>query len=204
MSGEYVLILNPDTRLPANGIKNMLSYLFDRPDVGILAPRLVNPDATLQSSVRRLPTWRNLVREFLGGPSDYRMTGFDFAAVQEVEQPMASCWLVRRKVFETVGRFDEQFPLFFNDVDFCRRVRDAGWKIVYFPDVAVWHYRGASTEQRRTRMIFDTYQALFRYFRKYDRSGWFWLKGIPLAIGLELVAIVKVIQTRLHRESSAR
>jgi GT2 family glycosyltransferase len=202
-NADHVLILNPDTRLPAGGVAAMLTWLTGHPDVGILAPKLVNPDGTAQPSVRRLPTYANMLRVFLGNPGDYRMAGFDYSATQEVEQPMASCWLVRRKVIDAVGLFDEQFPLFFNDVDYCRRVLDAGWKIVYFPEVAVWHQHGASTGQRRSRAILDTYQALFRYLRKYDRSGWFWLKGVPLAIGLELVALVKVIAARLHRNPTA-
>jgi hypothetical protein len=192
-----VLLLNPDTRLPGDGIEKLAAYLEAHPDVGIVAPKLVNPDGTAQPSVRRFPTYRNMFQTMLGRAQDYRLRDFDSGRTQEVEQPMASCLLVRGEVFRRVGLFDERFPMFLNDVDFSRRVRAAGWKTVYYPEVAVWHYRGGSTELRRKRMILDAHRGLFRYFQKYDRSGWFWLKAVPLAILLEVTACIRMLFERL-------
>jgi hypothetical protein len=199
LSPRYILLLNPDTRLPAGGIEKLLGDLEAHPEIGVLAPKLVNPDGSPQPSVRRFPTYGNMLREFIGLESAYKMSGFDFNAFQEVEQPMASCLLIRREVIEQVGVFDEAFPIFFNDVDLSRRIRDAGWKTAYDPEIEVWHYRAASTELRRTRMIFEMYQALFRYFRKHDRSGWFWLKAVPLGLVIELVALVRIAAHLIRR-----
>ena len=98
-----------------------------------------------------------------------------------------------------VGLFDEQFPMFFNDVDLVKRVHDAGWKVLYYPEISVWHHLGGSTEQRRTAMILSSHHSLFRYFRKHDRSGWWWFKAIPLALAIELAAFARIAATVLNR-----
>lgn len=194
----FLLFLNPDTVLPSGGIERMVEQLEAHPDVGVLAPRLTDSDGNAQASVRRFPTYRNMIGALFGRGGDYRMSGFDYDRPQEVQQPMASCLLFRSDVLEEVGLFDEQFPMFFNDVDLLRRVRDAGWKILYYPEVSVWHYLGASTEQRRTAMIVASHHGLFRYFRKHDRSGWFWLKSVPLVLFVELAAFVRIIAGALR------
>jgi GT2 family glycosyltransferase len=192
-SADYILLLNPDTRLPADAIEKLITFMDSRSDAGVLAPKLVNPDGTPQPSVRRFPTYRNMLATLFGNAAHYKMQGFDFNRTQEVEQPMASCLLIRAEALRQVGTFDERFPMFMNDVDLLKRIAGAGWKIVYCPEVAVWHYRGGSTTQARRAMILSMHQSLFRYFRKHDRSGWFWLRAIPLALVIELAALVRIL-----------
>jgi GT2 family glycosyltransferase len=194
----FVLLLNPDTILPSGGVERMVAHLEVHPETGVLAPRLADSDGNAQASVRRFPTWRNMLGALFGRGGDYRMKGFDYDEAQDVEQPMASCLLLRGEVLDRVGLFDEQFPMFFNDVDLLKRVRDAGWKVLFYPEVSVWHYVGGSTELRRTAMILSSHHSLFRYFRKHDRSGWFWLKSIPLALIVELAAFARIIVASIH------
>jgi GT2 family glycosyltransferase len=195
----FVLLLNPDTILPSGGLERMVEYLDACPGAGAVAPRLVDSDGNPQASVRRFPTWRNMLAALFGRGGDYRMSGFDYDREQEVEQPMASCLLLRTEALVEVGLFDEQFPMFFNDVDLLKRLHDAGWKALYYPDVSVWHHVGGSTEQRRQAMILSSHHSLFRYFRKHDRSGWWWLKAIPLAFVIELAAFVRVLTSHFQR-----
>ena len=189
---RFVLFLNPDTILPTGGIERMVEHLEEHPAAGALAPRLVDSDGSPQASVRRFPTYRNMLGALFGSGGDYRMRGFDYDAAQEVEQPMTSCLLVRGNVLDLVGLFDEQFAMFFNDVDLLKRMSEAGWKARYYPEVSVWHHVGGSTEQRRVAMITSTHHSLFRYFRKHDKSGRFWLKAVPLAFVVELAAFVRI------------
>lgn len=189
---RLVLLLNPDTVLPSGGLERMVEYLDAHPEAGALAPRLVDSDGNPQASVRRFPTWRNMLGALFGRGGDYRRSDFDYNTAQEVEQPMASCLLLRGEALAGIGLFDEQFPMFFNDVDLLKRMHDAGWKVLYYPDVSVWHHVGGSTEQRRQAMILSSHHSLFRYFRKHDRSGWWWLKAVPLAFVIELAAFVRI------------
>jgi len=195
---RFVLLLNPDTVLPSGGVERMVEQLEAHPEVGVLAPRLADSDGNAQASVRRFPTWHNMIGALFGRGGDYRMKGFDYDETQEVEQPMASCLLIRREVLDRVGLFDEQFPMFFNDVDLLKRVHEASWQVLYYPEVSVWHHLGGSTEQRRTAMILSSHHSLFRYFRKHDKSGRFWLKGVSLALIIELAAFVRIIAASMR------
>jgi len=113
---------------------------------------------------------------------------------------MTSCLLVRRKLLKQFHGLDENFPIYYNDVDLSLRMSRANWKTRYLPDARVFHRRGASTGQVKPKMIWEAHRSLFRFLRKHDRSGFFWLKSVLLLPMLELTALVRVICYRLsHR-----
>ena len=78
--------------------------------------------------------------------------------------------MMRREVVDKVGLFDESFGIFFNDVDYCRRVIEGGYKNLYYPEAVIEHYVGGSTRRRKARMIIESHRAMYRYFRKYNKS----------------------------------
>jgi len=207
-TGEYVLLLNPDTRVELGALDTLAQYLDAHPRVGTVAPRLVNPDGTTQFSIRSFPTASSILWELTGLAclfprsrvfGRWKMKYFDYDRTAEVEQPMASCLMIRRTVLELLGGMDEQFPIFFNDVDLSKRMADAGWKTAYLPDARVFHRHGGSTRQVREKMIRHSHRSTFRYLRKHDRSGLFWLKAVVLLPLLELSGVVRVIAYRLRR-----
>jgi GT2 family glycosyltransferase len=211
-TGEQVLLLNPDTAIDLFALDRMSAFLDAHPEVAAVAPRLVNPDGSTQQSLRSFPTATRVLWELTGlarlFPSSrnfggLRMRWFDYDRPQPVEQPMASCLLLRADVLNRLSGFDEQFPIFYNDVDLSRRMAELGLVTWYLPDARVTHKRGASTGQARARMVWESHRSLFRYLRKHDRSGWFWLKAVWLLPALECAAIVRVIALRL-RGSRAR
>ena len=83
---------------------------------------------------------------------------------------MGAALMVRREAVDKVGRFDEQFRIFFNDVDFCRRVAEAGYKNLYYPDAVVEHYKGGSVRKDKPKLIIESHRAMILYFKKYSRS----------------------------------
>jgi GT2 family glycosyltransferase len=93
---------------------------------------------------------------------------------------------------------DEQFPMFYNDVDLSKRMADAGWKTVYLPDARVVHRHGASTRQVRAKMIRESHRSAFRYLHKHDHSGLFWLKAVVLLPLFEVTSLLRVIAYRLR------
>lgn len=205
-TGEYVLLLNPDTRLELGTIDRLVECLEGRPDIAAVAPRLINPDGTTQQSIRSFPSAGRVLSEICGlarlFPRSQRLGGwllrnFDYEHDALVDQPMASCLLLRRTVLEELGGFDEQFPIFYNDVDLSRRMADAGYRTLYLSSVPVVHRRGASTGRVRARMIRESHRSLFRYLAKHDRSGWFWLKAVWLLPLLVVTAELRVLAWRL-------
>ncbi len=211
-TGEYVLLLNPDTRIEFDALDIMAEFLDTHPEVAAVAPRLVNPDGSTQHSIRTLPTAGSVFADVIGlsrlfpySPvfGRWRLRYFDYDQPALVEQPMASCLLFRRQVLESLNGFDERFPIFYNDVDLSRRMADSGLKTMYLPDASVVHKRGASTSQVRTKMVWEAHRSLFRYLAKHDRSGMFPLKAIILLPLLELSALVRVLAHRLRRRPAS-
>ncbi|MCX7785720.1 MAG: glycosyltransferase family 2 protein [candidate division WOR-3 bacterium] len=203
---EYILLLNPDTILRDNFFPPLIEYLKQNPRVGAIAPKILNPDLTIQDSVRAFPSYSILLWELTGLSrlfpqhktfGRWRMKYFDYNQISEIDQPMASCLLVRKEAIEQIGGFDERFPMFYNDVDFCLRLKRAGWKIVYFPDSSVIHYRGASTKIVRTKMIFSMHKSLYHYFEKYDTSRWWQIKKLFLYPMLIFSALIRTFSKKL-------
>jgi GT2 family glycosyltransferase len=176
-SGELILLLNPDTEVPKGALESLAAFLREHPRAGAVSPALVHPDGRVQQSVRGFPSPRALTGELTGlarlrpgsAWSAYRPQALPEDRPSSVEQPMASAFLVRRETLEQVGPLDEQFPLFFNDVDLCYRLKQAGWSIHYDPGVRVVHVGGASTKQVRPEAILHSHEGLRRFYAKHYR-----------------------------------
>ncbi len=151
-NGRYVLILNPDIYVTKSAIENMYRYLQANPQVGLVAPRLVNPDKSLQYTCYRwygwlTPLWRrfsfaerfNSVRKHL---DDFLMKDFDHTTIKEVDWVQGSCFIMPKRIFTQVGGFDESFFMYFEDTDLCRRLWNNNLKVVYFGTEAVIHLHG--------------------------------------------------------------
>jgi GT2 family glycosyltransferase len=99
------------------------------------------------------------------------MGWWNMKTAREVDQPMASSFMLRRAAIESIGGlFDEQFPIFFNDVDLCLRIKEAGWQIWYLPEAEVIHHGGAGTSQVRPQMIEESHRSLRRFYEKHYRG----------------------------------
>jgi GT2 family glycosyltransferase len=152
-SGTYVLLLNADAWLRKGALERLCEFADTRPRAAVLGPRLVNPDGTLQRSVRGFPSvWRLateyfFLRKLAPGSSAlnaFYAGGFDHDEVREVEVVMGACMLLRRAAIEQVGDCDEDYFLFSEETDWCYRFREAGWEVVFFPGAECVHVRGAS------------------------------------------------------------
>ena len=177
--GRYLLLLNPDTRIVDSALSSMLSYMESHGDVGVLGPQLRYGDGSLQSSRRRFPTLAvalmesTLLEQWF--PNNrwaraYHLADTPDALMQDVDWVTGACMLVRGEVVDRVGAFDERFFMYSEELDWCRRIVDAGWRVVYFPPAVITHYEGRSSSQvvAARHIHFETSKLL--YFRKYH--GW--------------------------------
>ncbi|MCG8603933.1 glycosyltransferase family 2 protein [bacterium] len=177
--GDYILVLNPDTEVQTGSLAALRSYLEAEPGTAIVAPQLLNTDRTVQHSCRRFPRRRDVFFEMLGLShffresqvfNNWKMGDFDHTVRRKVDQPQGACLMFRRHLLQIVGFWDETFPMFFSDVDWCHRVKLAGYDIVFEPDAKVVHHQGASVLRDRSRMIWSSHRSFYRYFKKY-RGG---------------------------------
>ena len=208
-SEPLVLILNPDCLL--KGGLPAMTALFDDPTVGAAGGLLLYPDGQPQTgfAVRRFPTWANQVCELAGinrlwpgNPLNrgYRCLDLDLTQEQDVDQPAGAFLMVRRTAWTQLGGFDENFhPVWFEDVDFCYRLKQAGWRIRYTPKATATHTGGHSVNKLSWRCKqMHWYGSLLRYAAKH----WSGHGERRVALALFLVSIPRGVIETLKRSST--
>ncbi len=173
--GRNLLLLNPDTIIHDDALSLMVGFLDTHPDVGLISPQLLNNDGTVQSSRRRFPTLKIAFFESTwleGYAPDSLLQNFyalDLADAEtaDVDWVTGACMMTRRDVVQVVGGMDEAYFMYSEELDWCRRIKEAGWRIVYLPAAQVTHYVGKSSEQAVTQRHINFNRAKLRYYRKY-------------------------------------
>lgn len=174
--GEYLLLLNPDTIVPAGGLQKLVDFAEKHPEAGIIGPRLLNPDGSLQYSCRRFPTIRAAMfrHTILGrlfpheeATRDYLMQDWDHTQAREVDWVSGAALLIRRAAYDVVGGLDEGFFWGSEDVDYAFRMHQAGWKVLYSPEPAIIHAIGRSTDKAVVPTIIRTHRSMQRLYSKH-------------------------------------
>ena len=175
-SGRYYFLLNSDAWLAEGALEKLVAFADEHPRAGVVGPRLLNPDGTLQRSVRGFPTaWRLATEYFFlrklaprsRALNAFYAGGFDHDAVREAEFVMGSAMLVRREAADEVGLFDEGFFMFNEESDWCYRFRQAGWRVLFFPGAEVFHVGGATTKQNWQRNYNEQLVSHVRFLAKH-------------------------------------
>lgn len=188
--GRYILLLNPDTEVEPGALKTLIEFLEAHPKAGIVAPQLLNSDGSIQRSCRQFPTFTGMLFELIGlsklfpkgskmGTTfrAYKMLDWEHDDEREVDQPEGACLLLRREVLEEVGLLDEGYFMLFEEVDWCYRIKKAGWQIWFTPKARVMHHYGQSIKQVKARMILSSHRGLYRFWRKHYRGNRWYLDG---------------------------
>lgn len=187
--GEYILFLNPDTIAKENSLVNMVDALQSNRDIGVIGPVLKKSDNSLQISYGRFPTIFNVAIYVL----PYKLIEIMNLEITktliskdnrffEVDYVAGACLMARREIIEQVGNFDERFFAYFEETDFCYRVRSKGWKIAIDNSAEVVHIRGQSLDQLKDERLEIYYESLFKYFLKN--------KGYLITLLLKIVLIL--------------
>ncbi|MBX3083375.1 MAG: glycosyltransferase family 2 protein [Anaerolineae bacterium] len=173
--GRYVLLLNPDTEMIEDALVQMVRYLDAHPDVGIIGPRTQNTDGSPQSTRRRFPTLITAMfdstwlapyapRRVL---DDYYARDVEEMATADVDWVQGSALMTRRVIYEQIGGLDERYVMFSEELDWCKRIRSAGWRTVYLGGARIVHHGGKSTEQVHALKHIYFQQSKIRYFGKF-------------------------------------
>lgn len=177
--GEYILFLNPDTIIHPNSLDILVRIMDDNEDVGACGPKLLNEDGTTQRSVRHFPSFRGALYRhtafrflgiFKGKYKKWLMKDFNYSEQVDVDQVMGAAMMTRKLVLQQVGSMDESFFVYYEEVDLCYRIKQAGWRIVYIPEAVVTHLGGRSAGQIPVGKRIIAMTSLLKFFRKH-RGG---------------------------------
>lgn len=187
--GKYVVLLNPDTEVKAGALDMLLDFLEAHPEVGAVGPKLLNANGTMQLTGNTFPSLRNLLFEtfFLDRlfPKSrlfgaHKLSFWDRREPAPVDWVMGACVAVRREAGNKVGWLDEDFFMYFEETDFCWRLRAAGYKVYYVPAAEVVHFGGTGLKAYSGPKVVMWHRSLLHYFRRHHPEKLLWLRLVIL------------------------
>jgi GT2 family glycosyltransferase len=213
-TADYLLLLNSDTIWTEDVATPLIEVLESWPGAGITAPRLVEPDGTLQLSSQSLPTPALELADVLRGTKLARVLPrwdthadvermrqthlADERTPRETEFIWATCWMLRRSLVEQHGLFRPEFHMYDEDLDFCLRMRHAGVRLVYCPNVELVHLGGGSSRMPASKLLMMR-RARARFYRlNHGRRAW-----LAVAVGVTALRVAKLVKHHLARRVRA-
>jgi len=180
-SAAYIIILNPDVTVYDGFFESISTFMENNPDVGIVGPKVLNLDGSVQGSARSFPKFsstffgrKSLLTKLF--PNSHIARANILTLSSDGKTPMTvdwisgACMVVRRKALDEVGLLDDNFFLYWEDADWCRRMWQHGWKVIYYPKAAIKHAGGGSSEHNLIRSTFEFHRSAYRLFSKYNRK----------------------------------
>ncbi len=208
-NGQYVLLLNPDTVVLDDALLRLVDFAAGHEKVGAVGARLLNPDGSFQHSCFRFPNlWMSFFDFF---PLNHRVTNSRlngryplnrYEKPFPIDHPLGACLLVRKSVVDQVGLLDEDFFIYCEEVDWCLRIKQAGWDIYCVPEAKVIHYGAQSTQQFRGRMLVELHRSRNLLFEKHYSPLFRWASRQIVRLGLAreaLRGVVALVTGKLSR-----
>lgn len=205
-TGDFVALINPDIIFTDNALEQIEQKMHEEKDVGISGISLKNLDGTQQDCVWRFPKPLDQLMVLLkiphiigdiGPVAKWKMKGFNYSKTQEVDQVMGAFFVIRRNLLEDIGLLDDGYFIWYEEVDYCKMAKDAGWKVKYFADISARHKKGSSFDRVATakkQKVVRT--SLRRYMTKHHGAVGKWLFTLPeplFILTAHIAAIVKPI-----------
>ena len=204
---EYVLALNPDTRVTGGSLDLLLDLMDELSEVAVCGPRLILEDGTFDHAARRsFPTPLSALGHFTGVGrgagargtlAAYRAPEVDRGAVDAVN---GAFMLMRRTALDEVGLFDEGYWMYMEDLDLCYRLKQAGWVTWYEPDATVFHVKAASSgKNRKPRLNYAFHYGMFRFYRKHYAAGNSVAVNAAVYVGIAVKLVISVAASASRR-----
>lgn len=209
--GEYILLLNSDTKVADGCLEACLARIEEEKEIGALGCKVVLADGTLDHACKRgFPTPKASLYYFLKldkkdpikyGQYDALHLGEN--EVGEVDSLMGAFMLMPKRVLDEVGLLDEDFFMYGEDIDLCFRIKEAGYKILYYPKASIIHYKGGSSTRRRHKVIYDFHEAMWIFYKKhYYKTNNIVVNGIVF-IGISLKCLIALTKNQLKPKKVA-
>jgi len=197
---DLILLLNPDTIIQDGALDKMVRFMDEHADVGAAGCRVLNEDGTLQLACRRsIPTpavafykLSGLSRLFPNSKvmARYNLTYLDPNTTHEVDAVSGAFLLIRKQVIDRIGMLDEDFWIFGEDIDWCIRTQKAGWKVMYYPDAHIIHYKGVGCGTNSRKTSYEFYRAMYLFHKKHFAKDCSFITNGLIYIGILFKAML--------------
>lgn len=174
--GKYLFLINSDVIVYPNCFNSLVTYIESQPQIGVLGPRIIGIDGKVQRSCMGYPSlWNSFCRAIFIDAifpnvklfNGYMLSYWKHDAIKEVEVVNGCFWVIRHQALEKVGLLDENYFMYAEDIDWCKRFNDSDWKVVYYPLVEALHYGGASSANAPVRFYIEMQKANMKFFKKH-------------------------------------
>ncbi len=199
-TGDYILILNPDTLILQNAPEKIVNFMGENPTVGICGCKVLNEDGTLQLACRRsIPTpgvaffrLTGLSKLFPNSKimAKYNLTYLGPDQPHEVDAVSGAFLMIRRKVVDNIGKLDERFFMYGEELDWCFRAKKAGWKVMYYPNAKIIHYKGECSKSNNRKVTFEFYRSMYLFHKKHFAENYNPIINIIIYAGILLKALM--------------
>ncbi|WP_152395455.1 glycosyltransferase family 2 protein [Paenibacillus guangzhouensis] len=207
--GRYILLLNSDTIVELDTFEMMLQFMDSHPDVGASGCKVILPDGSLDKACRRgFPTPSASFYYAFGFskmfPDNPRFNQYQLGYLSPDESYPIDClvgafMLVRREAMDQVGMLDEEFFMYGEDIDWCYRIKQAGWQNYYYPETFITHYKGASSRRKPYKIIYEFHRAMYLFHRKHYRQHYSFLTNGLVYAGILVKFSTSLIKNKMLR-----
>jgi len=181
---RYILILNPDTELLGGSFEEAIKFMEENPRCVILGPKLLDDDGKIQLSCRSFPSYtaaffnrHSLLTKMFPRfryADSYLKTKWSHENIEEVDWVSGAAMLFKRDCLDEIGIFDEKFFIYCEDVDICKRAKDKGWQVFYFPKLYFTHFSGGTLRRTSFWAIIWHHQSIWQYYKKHLKVNMAW------------------------------
>ena len=203
-TGEYVLLLNPDTAVYPDALQKCMDYINLHKDIGALGCKLIKRDGSLDLAARRsFPNPVNAFAKFTGlhklFPKNKKLGAYNLnhSSADEIADVDALCgafMLMPREVYNKVGMLDEEYFMYGEDIDLCYKIKQDGHRVVYYPEAVTFHFKGASSRKTPYKMLYHFHNAMWIFYRKHYLQKYPWPLNVLVYCGIWLRFSLKCVQ----------
>lgn len=198
VEARYVLLLNSDTIVWENTLESIYNYMEDHNDVGACGCRVLLENGELDKACKRsFPNVKNSFFRLFHIPTNsaddnYNLDNLPDDEIYEIDCLTGAFMFMRKEALDTAGLLDETFFMYGEDIDLCYRIKNSGWKIIYYGESKITHLKGASSKKQKSKLIYEFYRAMYIYYKKHHAEESSFIVNIVVYIGIAVLCILKL------------
>ncbi len=205
--GKYVLLLNSDTIVWENTLENIYNYMEKHRDVGVSGCRVLLENGDLDKACKRtFPNVKNSFFRLFHIPTNskddnYNLTNLPDDEIYEIDCLTGAFMFMRKQALDEVGFLDETFFMYGEDIDLCYRIKNAGWKVIYYGKSKITHLKGASSKKQKSKLIYEFYRAMYVYYKKHHAKESSFIVNIVVYFGILVLCVLKLFLNLFKKKS---